>query len=56
MAEPVETKCGICSAIIGNTGTERCDRCWELEKRVLADPELARAILDELDQKGEVDG
>lgn len=26
-------------------GTKRCDRCWELEKRIKADPDLARAIL-----------
>jgi hypothetical protein len=27
------------------TGTQLCDRCWELEKRIKADPELARRIL-----------
>src|SRR5688572_26045010 len=43
--------CGICGAYDGEqnrrvlAGTLRCDRCWELESRVLGDPELARRIL-----------
>ena len=27
------------------TGTKLCDRCWELERRIQADPTLARKIL-----------
>lgn len=27
------------------TGTQRCDRCWELETRIKADPQLATRIL-----------
>lgn len=27
------------------TATKRCDRCWELEKRIEADPVLAQKIL-----------
>lgn len=38
--------CGICGVKTNMTGTLRCNRCWELEKRILANPELARRILD----------
>lgn len=31
------------------TGTKLCDRCWELKRRVQADPHLARRALAELD-------
>lgn len=30
-------------------GTRRCDLCWELERRIKHDPELARRILDKLE-------
>ena len=38
--------CEICGTPTAMTGTKRCDRCWELEKRILREPDLARRILD----------
>lgn len=35
-------KCEICGKDTINDGTKRCDRCWELEKRISADLELAK--------------
>jgi len=37
--------CDLCEALTTMTATKRCDRCWELEKRIRRDPELARKIL-----------
>lgn len=37
--------CKICDAPIANDGTRRRDRCWELERRIHADPQLTRQIL-----------
>jgi len=37
--------CVICGTRTPITGTKRCDRCWELERRIIADPELAKKIL-----------
>lgn len=43
--------CGICGVLTPMIGTERCDRCWELERRIQRDPALARTILARLDQQ-----
>lgn len=46
--------CKICDSPTANDATRRCDRCWELERRILADPQLARQILARIDaQDGE---
>lgn len=37
--------CGICGGPTTMTGTKRCDGCWELERRVRNNPELARKVL-----------
>jgi hypothetical protein len=37
--------CRLCGGPTTMPGTRLCDRCWELERRVQADPELARKIL-----------
>ena len=37
--------CGLCGKPTPMTATKRCDGCWELERRVLAQPDLARKIL-----------
>lgn len=37
--------CDLCATPTPMLGTRRCDRCWELERRIEADPELARKIL-----------
>lgn len=47
---PVESvSCELCGAATPMTGTKRCHRCWELERRVKADPELAGKILAQLE-------
>ncbi len=40
--------CELCGKPTNMTATRRCDRCWELEHRIKADPELAQKILDQL--------
>ncbi len=40
--------CELCQALTTSTGTKRCDPCWELEKRIQRDPELARKIINSL--------
>lgn len=44
-SEPETVPCGICGKQTKSTGSKRCDRCWELEHRIQADPEIARKIL-----------
>lgn len=46
---PIVIPCGICGRPTRYLGTKRCDRCWELESRINADPHLARRILAALD-------
>jgi hypothetical protein len=45
--------CKICGASTTFTGTELCNRCWELKSRIEMNPKLARKILEdfEKDQK-----
>lgn len=45
--------CELCSIPTPMSGTKRCDRCWELERRIHMDPELARQILARLDVEKE---
>lgn len=45
------TPCTICNAPTAMLGTRLCDRCWELQRCIEADPDLARKILAELDKK-----
>lgn len=40
--------CGLCGKHTRNTGTKRCDLCWELQWRVERSPEIARTILNNL--------
>jgi ribosomal protein L37E len=42
--------CELCGKPTFMTGTKRCDACWELETRVLSNPELAQKILDKAKQ------
>lgn len=37
--------CKWCCTPTAMTGTKMCDGCWELERRISANPELARRIL-----------
>ena len=43
------TPCRLCDTPTDMLGTRLCNRCWELESRIHADPELARLILRHLD-------
>lgn len=45
---PDTVPCGICGDQTPMTGTKRCDRCWELERRIQRDPVIARKILLQL--------
>lgn len=50
MCKTTETvPCRICSNPTLMIGTMLCDRCWELECRIKADPELAAKILGQLE-------
>jgi hypothetical protein len=42
--EPV-VPCRHCGEDASMTGTKLCDRCWELEKHIRANPVLAAIIL-----------
>jgi hypothetical protein len=42
--EPV-IPCSLCAQPTAMIGTGLCDRCWELKRRIEADPELAKKIL-----------
>ena len=37
--------CLLCGGETTMLGTKLCDRCWELKRRIEADPELTREIL-----------
>lgn len=37
--------CEICGQVTQMDATKRCDRCWELERRINADPRLAVQII-----------
>lgn len=45
MAYRPTVPCGLCGDQTPSVGTQRCDRCWELETLVLANPDLAMRIL-----------
>jgi hypothetical protein len=38
--------CELCGTTTFSIGTKRCDRCWELERRIEVDPKLAARILE----------
>jgi hypothetical protein len=40
--------CDLCGEPTFMTGTRRCDPCWELERRITWNPDLAVRILREL--------
>ena len=45
--EPETVECKYCKTETSCTGTGLFDRCWELETRVLRNPELTLLILRE---------
>lgn len=51
-AEPEYVLCIYCTTRTANTGTERCDTCYELERRLMYNSETASKIIQHLiDQK-----
>ena len=42
-------RCRFCGRWTHMMGTKLCDRCWELETRVQADPEIAVRVLREME-------
>lgn len=51
-AVTIETvPCELCEAPTPMTATKLCDRCWELYKRISANVELSRKILQDIDDK-----
>ena len=47
--------CVICGDPTPWIGTQRCNRCWHLERQIKDAPALTRKILAELDTEKEVD-
>lgn len=41
----LEAYCKWCGDVTTNTGTNMCDRCWELDHRIAADRHLTERIL-----------
>jgi hypothetical protein len=46
-----EVPCDICGDPTPMLATKRCDRCWELERRIERDPHLARKILARVEKE-----
>ena len=40
--------CELCGTATTYLGTKRCNRCWELERRIESNPELAQKILSRI--------
>jgi len=49
MREEKTIPCELCGNPTRTLATKRCDRCWELERRIQSDPGLARQILIAID-------
>ena len=43
--------CKICGKKTHRIGTQLCDPCWELKTRIEANPEIARKILEGIDER-----
>lgn len=41
--------CELCEEPTTNDGTERCDRCYELERRIKDDPGIAMQVIGNLE-------
>lgn len=46
----LDIECTLCNQATAMIGTKLCYRCWELERRIRANPELARKILAKLEK------
>ena len=40
--------CRLCNEETGNEYQQLCDRCWELEERIILNPKLAKKIMEEI--------
>ena len=40
--------CKVCGLLTPMTGTELCDRCWELDRAINGNPDIAKKILAKL--------
>ena len=47
MAELKVVPCKYCGKPTISLGTKLCDKCWELDHRIIADPEIVTAILQD---------
>lgn len=43
--------CHICGLQTPMLGTKLCDRCWELQSRIIANPHLAKKIISSLNKR-----
>jgi hypothetical protein len=48
--EEKNVPCKLCNTPTTFTGTELCNRCWELKSRIEMHPELARKILEDFEK------
>lgn len=46
--------CELCGEPTSMLGTKRCDRCWELERRIESDPALTMKIIDDMEKADEM--
>lgn len=44
-------RCELCRTLTNRSGTNRCDRCWELETRIERDLELAKKIIERIEKE-----
>lgn len=48
------TACKLCGEDTPYLGTKQCNECWELEKRIQANPTIARKVLAAIDAAEQV--
>lgn len=46
-------KCELCGAETTSIESKRCDRCWKLETMISWNPDIARRILDKVEESNE---
>ena len=47
----ITVPCELCGEPTIYTETKRCDACWHVERAVESNPELARRVLQRLDEE-----
>ena len=48
MIEQKTVPCELCGTQTDYTGTKLCNPCWELNRRIRSNPDIARQILDDI--------